>query len=471
MSLTRSESAPQTDRPGSFGSSADGETHRFSLSAILAGMSRALDLAEGHPAGHALRTCVLGMRFGRAAGLADEQLADLYHALLLKDAGGSTTAARIATLFAADDQVVKPRMKLADHEDRWALAREAWRSTGRQASLGARLRCVATVLRPELSRSLVSLRSERAAAVAERLGLSQGTMFAIRSLNEHWNGKGSPAGLQDEAIPLLSRIMHLAQITDLVLLRDGAEAAEAMLRARRGRWFDPALADAAREMLRDDVLRRALLAPDIGEQVLSAEPASGTKWIDDEGVDEIAHTFADIIDAKSVYLEGHSPQVAHSARAIGQRLGFDAETLRQLSRAGLLHDVGMLGVSSRILEKVGPLNVRERTEIEQHPVQTWEVLRHVPAFSDIAMLASMHHEKLDGSGYPWRKVDEDLDPPVRTLAVAVVFHAAMGNRAFRSGLTVSEALSILDAQRGLRLAGEAIDALAATVESGEVGAP
>ena len=131
----------------------------------------------------------------------------------------------------------------------------------------------------------------------------------------------------------------------------------------------------------------------------------------------------------------------------------------------------MLGVSSRIVEKVGPLNIRERTEIEQHPVHTWEILRRVPAFTEVAMLASMHHEKLDGSGYPWRKVDEDLDPSARALAVAVVFHAAMGNRAFRSGLTVSEALSILDAQRDLRLAGEAIDALAAAVEAGEIGAP
>lgn len=418
-----------------------------------------------------MRACLLGMRLGQTAGLTDAQRAELYHALLLKDAGGSATAARVATVFAADDQVVKPRLKVVDHEDRWLLVREAWRNTGPQASLATRMRCVAEMMRPELMRSLAAMRSGRGARVLEGLGFPHGPIEAVRSLNEHWDGKGSPAGLAGEAIPVLSRVMHLAQIVDLVLMRDGADTAEAVLRARRGRWFDPALTDAACELLRDDVLRRAVLAPDIEDQVLAAEPALAAHWVDDDGVDEIARAFADIVDAKSVYMEGHSPQVAHCARAIGQRLGLGAPTLRELWHAGLLHDLGMLGVSSRIVEKVGPLNIRERTEIEQHPVHTWEILRRVPAFTEVAMLASMHHEKLDGSGYPWRKVDEDLDPSARALAVAVVFHAAMGNRAFRSGLTVSEALSILDAQRDLRLAGEAIDALAAAVEAGEIDAP
>lgn len=441
------------------------------LSAVLIGMSRALDLAEGHAPGHAVRACLLGLRLGRAAGLSEEQLAELYHGLLLKDAGGSSNAARIAALFGADDQTVKPRMKVVDREDRRQLALESWRATGRKASLAVRVRCLAAMMRPERAmRDLVLLRAERGASLVERLGFPVGTVEAIRSLNAHWNGNGDPGGLQGEAIPVLSRIMHLVQTIDLVMTRNGAEAAEAVVRARRGRWFDPSLTDAACELLRDDALRRAIHAPEVEQQLLAAEPAAGAHWVDDEGLDEIAQAFAGIVDAKSQTLQGHSPGVARYARAIGERLGLDPHALRGLGRAGLLRDLGMLGVSSRILEKAGPLNAAERTEIEQHPVHTWQILRHVPGFSGIAMLAAMHHERLDGSGYPWRKVEEDLDTSARALVVADVFQAALGDRAFRRRLTASEALMILDAQRGLRLDGDAVDALAAALETGEPAA-
>jgi putative nucleotidyltransferase with HDIG domain len=439
---------------------------RVPMSEVLAAMSRALDLTEGQPLGHSIRSCMIGMELGACMGLSDPQLAELYYALLLKDAGCSSNAARVAALFGSDDLRVKPRMKVVDWDDARSLALETWRNTAVGGSLRAKFGHFFGLAREKnVTRELIAARCERGADIAARLGFPEGTVSAIRSLDEHWNGKGYPAGLSGDEIPFLSRIVNVAQTMDVFLhTREDVQAAESVLRGRRGQWFDPILADAASELLHDDRFRRALRSPEVEARVVSLEPASMAREVNDDGLDEIARAFADIIDAKSPWTFRHSEKVAMYAKAIGEQMGFDALTLRNTYRAGLLHDIGKLGVSSRILDKAGALTTAERAEIEHHPVHTWEILRRVSAFESFAMQAATHHEKLDGSGYPWGRVGEELDAPARLLAVADVFEAATADRAYRTGVTIDEALQILNSQRGIWLDPDSIDALAAYIE-------
>lgn len=461
-------SAPDGDPPPVANASS---TSRVPLTPVLTAITRALDLAEGQRPGHALRTCLIGMRLGQATGLDDDKLAALYYALLLKDLGGTANAASVATAFGADDQRVKARLQLLDRDDRRRLLAAAWHTTAPGAALTTRAARFGALLRErDLERTLLTARAERGAELAQTLGFPTETVEAIRSLDERHDGRGYPSALRGDAIPILARLIALARAIELHLTQDGAVAATAMIRARAGRWFDPQPAASAIDLLQDDALLAALQAPDIEHQVFAVEPAGCAHDIDDNGLDEIAGVLARVVDAKSPYLTGYSPRVAHHARVIGARLGFDAGTLRALYRAGLLHDLGMVAVSSRILEKPQPLNAAERTEIEHHPLETWEILHRTPGFDEVALLAATHHEKLDGTGYPWRRGEDDLDGPARTLAVADVFVAAMTDRSFRKGLAPNEALMILDAQRGLRLDADAVDALAACVEAGEAGA-
>ena len=439
---------------------------RLPMSEVIAAMSRALDLTEGQPLGHSIRSCMIGMELGRAMGLNEYQLSELYYALLLKDAGCSSNAARMAALFGSDDQRIKPRMKVVDWDDRPQLAKETWRNTAIGGTLGSRINLFFGLVRQKnVTRELIAARCERGADIAARLGFPEGTAAAIRSLDEHWNGKGHPAGLRGDEIPFLSRIVNVSQTMDVFLSwREDPQAADDVLLARRGQWFDPILADAACELLRDDRFRKGLRSPDLEARVVALEPAAFAREVDDEGLDEIARAFADIIDAKSPWTFRHSEKVALYARAIGEQMGFDERALRNIYRAGLLHDIGKLGVSSRILDKNGKLTASERAEIEHHPVHTWEILRRVSAFEEFAMPAATHHEKLDGSGYPWGRMADDLDVPARVLAVADVFEAATADRPYRSGVTVSEALQILNSQSGLWLDPDAVQALAACVE-------
>lgn len=439
------------------------------MSEVMAALSHALDLTEGQPKGHSVRTCMIGMRLGEAAGLGEETLAELYYALLLKDAGCSSNASRTAALFGSDDHYVKPRLKGVDWDDRRQLARETWRAMARGGSMWSRMRHFFGVAQqPAVTRELIALRCERGGSIARQLGFPETTALAIQSLDEHWNGKGHPQGLEGEAIPLLSRIMNLAQTIEVFLAKGDNQSAEDVLRSRRSRWFDPSLTDIARELLLDDEWCVGLRSPEADSRVLQLEPAGQLREVDAAGLDQIAEAFAEIIDAKSPFTYRHSSLVASYARATAQQMGFDEAGVRQMYRAGLLHDIGKLGISSRILDKPGPLTTRERAEMKEHPRYTWEILHRVRAFEDFAMLASEHHEKLDGSGYPWGRTAEDLALPSRVLVVADIYEAVTESRAYRVGLSPAEAMQILLSHADIRLDRDAIDALAAAVAGNPV---
>jgi HD-GYP domain-containing protein (c-di-GMP phosphodiesterase class II) len=437
---------------------------RVPLSEVIASLSHALDMTEGQPQGHSVRSCMIGMRLGEEAGFDRNQLIELYYALLLKDAGCSSNASRIASLFGSDDQYVKPRLKTVDSDDRRRLAMETWRTTSRGGSVWSRMRHFLGIAHhPGVTRELIAARCERGAGIVRNLGFPEGTATAIQSLDEHWNGKGHPQGLEGEAIPRLSRVMNLAQTIEVFLWKGERDLAVEVLRDRSGRWFEPALVDIARDLLFDDEWCALVRSPECDERVAQLEPGAQPQEVDEDGLDQIAQAFADIIDAKSSFTARHSSMVAEYARLIGQQMGFASDEIRRLYRAGLLHDIGKLGVSSRILDKPGRLNRRELAEVKEHPRHTWEILRRVRAFEDFAMLASLHHEKLDGSGYPWGRTDEELDMPARVLVVADIYQAVTESRAYRVGLTSADAMEILRSQAAFRVDSDAIEALAAAV--------
>lgn len=440
---------------------------RIALSEVVASLSRALDLTEGQPLGHSVRACMIGMRLGEELGLGDDELAALYYALLLKDAGCSSNASRMAALFGSDDQVVKPQMKIVDWDQKMRLALETWRNTGLKASLFSRMRYFLGIARQEnMTRDIIAARCERGADIARRLGFPDATVGAIRSLDEHWNGNGYPEGKRGEAIPLFSRILNIAQTAEVFLARGGRMAALEILEERRGRWFDPRLVDRVLRWRTDRAWWDAVVQPEILDQVTALEPEAQVRSLDDAGLDQVAEAFAEIIDAKSPFTFAHSTNVARYACAIGARLGFDALSMQRTRRAGLLHDIGKVGVSNRILDKNGPLAADERAAIQAHPAYTWEILGRVSAFASFARQAATHHEKLDGTGYPWKLGSDELDLSARALVVADIYEALTADRPYRAGMTPEKALSILEKERGTKLDRDAIDALAAEVLPG-----
>jgi HD-GYP domain-containing protein (c-di-GMP phosphodiesterase class II) len=433
---------------------------RINLSEVLSALSCALDLTEGQPIGHAMRSCLIGMRLGRVAGLSEADSAALYYAILLKDAGCSSNAARLCQLFGNDDIELKQRMRSVDCQSGVALAITTARSVAPEGSLPDRIRHFIDVARGDVTNEIIALRCERGADIAMRLGFPQATADSIRHLDEHWNGRGHPGGLSGPAIPLMSRIAGLSQVVDVFQQLDGVKAAMKVIRRRSGSWFDPSLVDRVVSWRNETSWWERLDRTDPTDEVIAAEPVSLVRWVSEDDLDVIAGAFADIIDAKSPYTFSHSRNVAAYALGIAREMRLDSVIQRRVYRAGLLHDIGKLGVSNSILDKPGPLTASERTAVERHPFFTWEILSRVPAFRDFAWSAALHHERLDGSGYPWHLSGHRLDITARILCVADVYEALTAERPYRAALPWSESSRILAGGRGTEFDPAVLDALA-----------
>jgi HD-GYP domain-containing protein (c-di-GMP phosphodiesterase class II) len=428
---------------------------------VVASLSHALDLTEGQPAGHAVRTCLLGMDIARELGLPSSLQSDLYYALLLKDAGCSANAAPVAAAFGADDHPVKRALKTTDWSRFVAAARYAVTNAGLGKPVWRRIRDVIRLGRggDAMAREFTRIRCHRGAEIAEDLGFSSVTSDAIRSLDEHWDGGGHPEGVAGHEIPLLARICSLAQTVDVFLVERGVDEALAMVHGRRGRWFDPELADIVLGWRdRTDFWARVRGA-DAATDLVGVEPADRARTVGPDDLDGVAEAYAEIIDAKSPFTYRHSLGVAEIARALGVRRGVDAAGARRLYRAGLLHDIGKLGVSNRILDKPAKLTDEEFARVRTHPRHTLEVLRHVDAFADLAKVAAFHHERLDGRGYPWGLRGDDLDEDCRTLAVADVFEALTASRPYRDATPVGAVLEIMRGDAGSALDGGIVESL------------
>ncbi|MGK2963407.1 MAG: HD-GYP domain-containing protein [Gemmatimonadaceae bacterium] len=410
------------------------------LSEVLAAMSSALDLTEGQEPGHTVRTCIIGMRIAEEHDLSAFDKVALYGALLLKDAGCSGNSQRVAEVLTGDSPA-NPRLSLPEPKS----VREKLSSLLRRTSLAEGI--------PNTSRG------ERGQGIALRLGFSTATAEAIRGIDEHWDGSGGPDGLVGHEIPLFSRIILLAQSVDAFCSQRGLLPAMRIARERSGQWFDPSLARIVRSWREETAWWEALHSDEATAIAISLEPPQHTRYVDDNGLDEVARAFAEIIDSKSPFTYQHSTNVAKYARAVAYELGFEKQEVRVLNRAALLHDVGKLGVSSRILDKAGPLTPEERSEMQRHPLFTWEILQRVGAFSSFARTAALHHEKLDGSGYPWGVKGEDLDISARILCVADMYEALTANRPYRAGLGRETALKIIREGSGKHTCPVAAEAL------------
>jgi putative nucleotidyltransferase with HDIG domain len=429
------------------------------LSELVSALSHALDVTGGQPMGHAERTCLIGQRLADAVGLESAQRSSLFYALLLKDAGCSTTAAQIAITFGADDQQVKRESRLIDAQ----RPRTALGYLRRNVAPGAPLRTRARHLRAVVAMShggvdeLERMRCERGADIARGIGLDEDAADAITQLFEHWDGHGHPGERAGEEIALLARMACLSQTMEVFWQQGGAAAACDVARARRGTWFDPALVAAVDELERDVCFWASLETPD----VQAVEPGDRVLRADEARLDRVAEAFAGIVDAKSPYTARHCAGVAEIADGIASTMGLDEATRRLLRRAALLHDVGKLGVSNRILDKPGPLTDGEWSAVRRHPRLSMVILRAVPALAPVARLSATHHERLDGSGYPYGLTAGELGLPDRVLQVADVTDALTSERPYRQALSTDEVLAIMRYDAGKRLDADAFAAVEA----------
>lgn len=440
---------------------------------ILSALSYALDITEGARPGHSGRACLLGMRLGVEIGLSEQALADLYYALLLKDIGCSSNSARMADAFRAEDQVVKQHFKFVDREKLGRPNREAlsfvWQNIAPTSNVWHRMRQMYRMLRSpgNLTAEVIEARCERGAVILHKIGMSVDTCAAVYSLDEHWNGRGLPDHLVGQEIPLLGRICAVAQHLDLFCSEFGTFKAMETLAARSGTWYDPDLVRAAKSLNERGALWAQCLpgseSAELQPAVLALDPGSSTA-LAPRDIDLICSSFADVVDSKSPFTYRHAVATTETAVLISRSMGLAPERVEVVRRAALLHDIGMLGIPNTILDKQGPLTGEEWTATKRHPLLSQEILSRVGAFAEISVLAGQHHEKLDGSGYPFHLAGEQLSLESRILTVADVFSALMESRPYRQDLRPAEIQQVLTGAVPQRLDGECVEAVLSVLD-------
>lgn len=406
---------------------------------------------------HVLRQCVLALQLGERFDLGESERAVVYYVALLAWVGCHADSYEQARWFG--DDIALRRDIYTDDLIGMNKARFAVRHVGAGKPPAQRMRTAVEFMlsNREAMESMHATHCVVAGELARRLGLGETVREALLQVFERWDGKGDPGRLVGEAISRPVRLVQLADIVEVFHRAGGLEAAVAVARERSGTQFDPAVVECfcaeASELL------APLAAATSWDAVIQAEPGLG-RALSNEELDAALEAIADFTDLKSPYTLGHSREVADLAADAARILGLPEDDVRLVRRAGLVHDLGRLGVSNAIWDKREPLTAAERERVRLHAYLTERILSASPALVPLGALAAQHHERLDGSGYPRALRGNMLSAAARILAAADVYRAMLEPRPHRAARSASEAARELRTEvRSSRLDGAAVDAV------------
>ncbi|MDD4801461.1 MAG: HD domain-containing protein [Syntrophomonas sp.] len=360
-------------------------------------LSRSLDFSRHGLMRHHHRTALIAVKIGRAAGLPEDEIFELFQASVIHDIG----------IISWQE---KTELGTFEIDAPWQHCRRGY----------------------ELMCHNVSL---------------QHLAPIILSHHDRWSG-GNPSGLAQDHIPLASRIIHLADRIEILLVKtpsilDQRGLIMKRLRGFGGVYFDPALITILEEMAYNDSFWLDIISPWEKECLDLIVPPYRMQMETDYLLD-IANLFAQVVDAKSSFTYRHSKGVAAIAKFLGKQIGLDEKNCELLEIVGLLHDLGKLSVPNEILEKPGQLTPSEYNLMKQHAYYTYWLLKPVTQTFPLAEWASFHHERPNGRGYPFGRKGEELEPNARIITIADIVVALREERPYRSNMSWEQITKIMN---------------------------
>ena len=374
------------------------------VAGIVGALSDALDLVGAGLAGHGKRVSSIAVRTAARLGWPDTDVEDAFLSAMIHDCGVSSSRMMMRLLG------VGPEPPLEEDE------RDGHCERGEELLAGY-----------EPFRRLARI---------------------VRHHHSSWSEL-----LESDADPAEARIanlIHLADTADTLSLRSGggrlsdSEIVSAGARPDRGGTaFEPRLLEAFRAACAPPAFWFGLAPRHLDHWIAETRASVAPRMQPLSSLRPLAELFAHIVDAKSHYTADHSVRVARLARHLGQLAGLPPEDLEDLEIAGLLHDLGKLGVPDEILERDGPLSAPERSIMERHPFETYAILHRIDVFRSIAGWAAWHHESLNGTGYPFGLGGAEIPFAARILSVADGLQALAADRPYRDAMPPSAALHLL----------------------------
>lgn len=408
---------------------------------IVASLCLATDLGMGFPFEHGFHATLMAMRLADLLQLDHETRRDTFYTCLMVYVGCTTDAYEGTTVFAGSStESFIPHL----FGSRLDQARGAIRALPPPETSGlVKIYETAKRLPRAVAANEPHQRSlcEVAEIMAERLGMSTEFTEMFYFFTDRWDGRGLLKRAEGEQIPVPLRVSMVARDIAFQRLVGGDEHAVEIVGSRGGHAFDPNVVTAFTSNVAD-VLEAGAPTDSTWDLVLEAEPRPHLV-LDEAGADRALAAIGDFSDLLAPSLTGHSSGVADLARRSARIAGFGHEDVRRVHRAGLIHDVGRVAVSSRIWEKPGPLTADEMEQVRLHPYHSERILDRSPFLSDLATLACCHHERLDGSGYHRGLTAQGMSHRSRLIAAADMFHALTEARAHREAFRPDQAAEIV----------------------------
>jgi HD-GYP domain-containing protein (c-di-GMP phosphodiesterase class II) len=176
------------------------------------------------------------------------------------------------------------------------------------------------------------------------------------------------------------------------------------------------------------------------------------------------------IDGKDPYTRGHSERVARFSMAIAERLGMSDEEIEKIRISALLHDVGKIGIDDKILKKPAPLTDEEYLIMKEHPQKGYKIMSHIPAMKEFLPGMYMHHEMINGQGYPQGLKGDEIPMQARIISVADTFDAMTTDRPYQKAMKLEDALGLIKKFVGTRYDDSVVAALCEACEAGQIKA-
>ncbi|MGQ0433719.1 MAG: HD domain-containing phosphohydrolase [Microthrixaceae bacterium] len=429
------------------------------LADLVGAFSLATDLGLGQPMDHVLRSWRIAAALGEHVGVEPDGRGALYYVVTLAWVGCVADTPEVAALF-GDDIAFRADSYDVDFSGLPMLG-FMLRHVGagspalRRVRLGANLMVTGgkAVQRGLMSHCLTTSR------MAERFELGDDVCGPLHQVFARWDGKGVPGDVGGQAITLPMRLFHLADTVEVHHRARGVDAAVEIARAKRGKHFDPTVVDEfcalAGEVLGEPDAEHDWAA------LIDAEPSLQQRLTDDQ-LDGALEAIADFTDLRSTFRGGHSRAVAELVALAAVERGLPDVEVATVRRAALVHDLGLHGIPATVLDKPGPLTAAEQERLRMHPYYTERMLSRPVALARIGAIASLTHERGDGSGYHRGLTANAIPVAARLLAAACAFQAMIEPRAHRPALTAKQASGELRADvRSGRLDAEAVDAVLA----------
>ncbi|HLY95991.1 MAG: HD domain-containing phosphohydrolase [Sideroxydans sp.] len=393
--------------------------YNINLHEAIYSLSDALDLVGVTHIHHGKRVAYIASECGKHLGWGSARLDDMFQAAILHDSGVSKT-----TVHA----------KLAQME---------WEHEAEHCKVGAELLAGCPLLK-HLSSTVLHHHTH---------------WSVLKDLDLPMEVK-----LQANCIYMADRVdvltlSHMVTERDILL---GKDEIRHKILERRDDWFCPELVDALMEISHSEAFWFALEGQHVNGYVatwLSHFPATTMEF---QELRSLVHVFSCIVDAKSHFTKQHSDGVANLARYLGGLFQLPEDTCEMLELAGLLHDIGKLRLPDELLEKPASLTETELILMRRHSFDTYSILKNIRGLERVSLWASQHHERVDGTGYPYETKDQEISLEARIVAVADVFQALAQQRPYRGPL---EPQAIMDNLREQADSGKLDGKVVAMVEA------